>query len=118
MQHDRRIFPDGVHHHRVGEFSSHFTDDMDTLRLQLPQMSQSFFVHNRSFKPNPQPTGVEYRQSQDDAQTTPVADEVLPPHQSPATPASAPVEPDVQDYQACRSAPADPHAFPGQSDRK
>ena len=47
MQHHGRVFADGVKHHRVGEFSGDFTDDMDTLRLQLPQMSESFFVHNR-----------------------------------------------------------------------
>ena len=42
MQHHGRVFADGVKHHRVGEFSGDFTDDMDTLRLQLPQMSESF----------------------------------------------------------------------------
>ena len=31
VQHYRRIFTDGVHHHRVGELSGNFTDDMDRL---------------------------------------------------------------------------------------
>ncbi|CQR23188.1 Uncharacterised protein [Yersinia enterocolitica] len=57
MQHHRRVFTDGIEHHRVTEFGGHFTDDMDTLRLQLPQMSESFFVHNRSFMPNSRLTG-------------------------------------------------------------
>ncbi len=48
VQHHAGVFTDGVHHDRVSEFSSHFADDMDTFRFELPQVSQSFLVHNRS----------------------------------------------------------------------
>ncbi|STW72613.1 Uncharacterised protein [Klebsiella michiganensis] len=34
--------------HRVREFGGHLTNDMDAFRLQLPQVSKSFLVHNRS----------------------------------------------------------------------
>ena len=48
MQHYAGIFPDGVHHHRVRKFGGHLTNNMDAFRLQLPQVSESFLVHNRS----------------------------------------------------------------------
>ena len=48
MQHHAGVFTDGVHHHRVREFGGHLTNDMDAFRLQLPQVSESFLVHNRS----------------------------------------------------------------------
>ena len=48
MQHYAGVFTDGVHHHRVREFGGHLTNNMDAFRLQLPQVSKSFLVHNRS----------------------------------------------------------------------
>ncbi|CCJ76496.1 hypothetical protein BN135_1560 [Cronobacter muytjensii 530] len=48
VQHHAGVFADGVHHHRVSEFRSHFTNDMDAFRLQLPQVSESFLIHNLS----------------------------------------------------------------------
>ncbi|MNP09471.1 hypothetical protein D3C76_1015780 [compost metagenome] len=48
VQHHAGVFPDGVHHYRVSELGGHFADDMNTLRFKLPQVSQSFLIHNRS----------------------------------------------------------------------
>ena len=48
VQHDAGIFTDGVHHHRVREFGGHLANNVDAFSLQLPQVSESFLVHNRS----------------------------------------------------------------------
>ncbi len=48
VEHHAGVFPDGVHHYRISELGGHFADNMNTFRFELPQVSQSFLVHNRS----------------------------------------------------------------------
>ncbi|MNE07512.1 hypothetical protein D3C80_1001350 [compost metagenome] len=48
MQHHAGVFPDGIHHHGIGEFGSHLADDMNAFCFELPQVGKSFLVHNRS----------------------------------------------------------------------
>ena len=47
MQHHGGVFTNGVEHHRVVEFGGHFTNDVDTFRLQLFQVGQ-FIEHGYS----------------------------------------------------------------------
>ncbi len=52
VQHNAGVFTDGVHHHRIGEFSRHLANNMDAFRLQLSQVGESFLIHNRSLRGN------------------------------------------------------------------
>ena len=47
VQHHGGILADGVQHHRVVELGGHFTNDVDTFRLQLFQVGQ-FIEHGYS----------------------------------------------------------------------
>ncbi len=48
MQHHGRVFANGIEHHRLVKFSSHFPDYMNTLSFQLLEMCQTMFSHVNS----------------------------------------------------------------------
>src|SRR5262249_20473748 len=43
--HHRGVFPDRVQHHRFPKLGCHFTENMNTLRLQHPKMCQRHLLH-------------------------------------------------------------------------
>jgi hypothetical protein len=40
VHHHRRVFADRIQHHRPLELGNHFTQDVDALRFQLPEMRE------------------------------------------------------------------------------
>ncbi len=45
MQHDRRVFADGVQHHRFFKLGGHLADNVDTLGFELLEMRQFSQIH-------------------------------------------------------------------------